>query len=53
MFAISIIFVLFGINLFDMITDDGMVFYKDIRFWIVLVSLVTLIILTMTSCAII
>ncbi len=32
-----------------MITENGTVFYKDIRFWVVLVSLITLIVITANS----
>lgn len=32
-----------------MITDDGLIFYKDIRFWVVLASLIALIVITANS----
>lgn len=32
-----------------MMTEDGIIFYKDIRFWVVLVSLIALVGITANS----
>lgn len=49
MFTLSIVFFITIINLFKMMTEDGIIFYKDIRFWVVLISLIALIGITATS----
>ena len=49
MFTLSIVITLTTINLFKMITNDSTVFYKDIRFWVVLASLITLLAITAQS----
>ncbi len=33
-----------------MITEDSITFYKDVRFWVVIVSFMTLVILSGTTC---
>ncbi len=32
-----------------MLTDDSLTFYKDVRFWVVLVSLMSLMIISCTT----
>lgn len=49
MFMLSIIFTITIINLLKMISEDGVVIYKDVRFWVVLVSLIILVTITATS----
>ncbi len=43
------LFLLIGYNLFHVISDNQTVFYKDVRFWLVLFSLVVLLWLTVQS----
>ncbi|MGK0387946.1 MAG: hypothetical protein ACI94Y_000673 [Maribacter sp.] len=52
MFALSIVITITTINLFKMITNDSTAFYKDIRFWVVLASLITLLAITVNTQAI-
>ena len=49
MLFIVIIVLLIGYNLFNVISEENNVFYKDIRFWLVLTSLLILVWLTAQS----
>lgn len=50
MLVMTILYLLFGLNLVHVITEkSATIFYKDIRFWLVVVSLCVLVVLTMQS----
>ena len=49
MLFIVIIVLLIGYNLFNVISEENNTFYKDIRFWLVLTSLLILVWLTAQS----
>lgn len=46
---ISLLYMLIGLNLVKMITDKTSTIYKDVRFWLVLLSLAMLVWLTLKS----
>ncbi len=46
MVILSILYLLFGMNLFHVMTEDGLSFYKDGRFWTTIIPLVVLLLLT-------
>ncbi len=47
--GITILYLLIGFNLLNVITQEDTAFYKDIRFWLVLISLGILVVLTVNS----
>ena len=49
MFICVILYLLFAFNLINVITEKSTTFYKDVRFWLVIVSLVILVVLTAQS----
>ncbi len=49
MFTVCIIFILLILNLFKVVTEGSTIVYKDVRFWVVLTSLLGLITLTVQS----
>ncbi len=49
MLVLTILYLLFGINLFSVITEKSTTYYKDVRFWLVIISLAVLVILTVYS----
>ncbi len=49
MFTMSIILLMFVLNLIKMVSEDSGVFYKDIRFWVILVSFLFLVTITTTT----
>ena len=46
MLLVSFIFFLIIINLITVVTDKSTPYYRDIRFWLIMVSLVVLIAMT-------
>ncbi len=49
MLVITILCLLLSLNLVDVITEKTTVFYKDVRFWMVIVSLIALIMITLQN----
>lgn len=49
MLIISILIVILIFNLFDVLSEKSTIFYKDIRFWLVLISMGVLAWLTVAS----
>ncbi len=49
MLVVSLLYILFGFNLARVIMEKTNTFYKDIRFWIVFISLFILGFLTLKS----
>gem|GEM_PF-889498 len=49
MLILTILYLLLSFNLFDVIAEKTTTFYKDVRFWLVLISLVVLMWLTLQS----
>jgi hypothetical protein len=45
----GIFYLLITINLFNVVTQQDTAFYKDIRFWLVMLCLVALVLLTVNS----
>ncbi len=41
---VGLLFIIIAYNLFTVITEESTVFYKDIRFWLVVISLFVLIV---------
>ncbi|MEM6966558.1 MAG: hypothetical protein AAF573_17470 [Bacteroidota bacterium] len=46
MLLVSFIFSLIIFNLFSVVTDKSTPYYKDIRFWLIVISLVVLVVMT-------
>lgn len=46
MLLVSFIFSLIIFNLFNVVTDKSTPYYKDIRFWLIMISLVVLVAMT-------
>ncbi len=46
MLLLSFIIILIIFNLFSVVTDKSLPYYKDIRFWLIMISLVVLISMT-------
>lgn len=46
---ISLMYLLFGLNLFKMLMEKTNAIYKDVRFWLILLSLGMLIWMTLQS----
>jgi hypothetical protein len=42
MFVLAILCLLFSFNLINVFTESGLTFYRDLRFWVTLVSLALL-----------
>lgn len=49
MFFYVILYLLFAFNLINVISEKSSTFYKDVRFWLVVVSLIVLVVLTVQS----
>ena len=49
MLVLTILYLLFGINLISVITEKDTTYYRDVRFWLVIVSLTVLVVLTAYS----
>lgn len=49
MFFYVILYLLFAFNLINVISEKSSTFYKDVRFWLVIVSLIVLVVLTAQS----
>lgn len=49
MFLYVILYLLFAFNLINVISERSSTFYKDVRFWLVIVSLIVLVVLTAQS----
>jgi len=43
MLVLTLLYILFGINLIQVIMETGMQFYKNIRFWLVFVPMTILV----------
>ena len=43
MLVYVVLFLMIAYNLFNVITEESTVFYKDFRFWLVMISLITLV----------
>lgn len=46
MLLVSFIFFLIIFNLFSVVTDKSSPYYKDVRFWLIMVSLLVLVAMT-------
>lgn len=46
MLLVSFIILLIVFNLFDVVTDNITPYYKDIRFWLIMISLIVLVTIT-------
>jgi len=46
MLLVSFIYFLIIFNLFNVVTDKTTPYYKDVRFWLIMVSLVVLVAMT-------
>lgn len=49
MFTLIVLFLLIGYTLFHMLSEKNDIFYRDVRFWLVVASLCVLIWLTVHS----
>jgi len=49
MLVFTILYLLFGLNLMQLMSDKSTVIYKDVRFWLVIVSLCVLVGMTIQS----
>ena len=49
MIVIPFMYLLLGINLVNVISEKSTTFYRDIRFWLILVSFITLVWMTLES----
>ncbi len=47
MLLVAFIILLIVFNLFDVVTENITPYYKDIRFWLIMISLVVLLALTL------
>lgn len=51
MVVLTILYLLFGMNLLHVLTEDGINFYKDGRFWMTFISIIFLLTLTASTYA--
>ena len=49
MVVVTLLYLLLGINFVNLVSDKSTLFYKDLRFWIILVSLIVLVYMTLRS----
>jgi len=49
MIICAILYLLFGFNLINMITEENSTFYRDVRFWLIIFSLAVLVVMTVNS----
>ncbi len=49
MLVLTLLYILFGVNLIQVIMESGFEFYKNVRFWLVFVPIVILIWTTMSA----
>lgn len=49
MFFYVVLYLLFLFNLVNVISEKSSTFYRDVRFWLVVVSLIVLVVLTVQS----
>ncbi|MFT5168264.1 MAG: hypothetical protein ACI8P3_003505 [Saprospiraceae bacterium] len=49
MIICTILYLLLGFNLIHMVTEENPTFYRDVRFWLIIFSLLVLILMTGNS----
>lgn len=49
MLLFAILYLMFAFNLITVITEKTTIYYKDLRFWLIILSLIVLVFLTVES----
>jgi len=49
MLVLTLLYILFGVNLIQVIMETGMQFYKNVRFWLIFVPMSILVWATMSA----